>query len=88
MRTTIARTMRSLGRRTHSPGRGGPIFAVLAPAGLPGRPRAHFRRACRVACHAAGAARIGREAASDQVVVLGHPSGRPAVKIFPYLSIH
>jgi len=89
MRTTIVRTMRCRGRRMHSPvapapdlcsarARGiGWAAASLTSGGLAGwlvvRP---VRRGSSVA------------AAPAHMVVLRHPGGRPAVKIFPYLSIH
>jgi len=38
MRTTIVRTIRSRGRRTHPPVAPAPDLAVLAPAGLAGPP--------------------------------------------------
>jgi hypothetical protein len=89
MRTTTARTMRCRDRRTYSPVAPAPDLCSARARGIGrGAACAHFRRACRVAYRAAVEARIEREAVPAHMVVLRHPGGRPAVKIFPYLSIH
>lgn len=73
MRTTIVRTMRSRGRRTHSPVAPGPDLCSACARGI---------------ARAPPALTSGGLAAPAHMVVLRHPGGRPAVKIFPYLSIH
>jgi hypothetical protein len=89
MRTTTARTMRCRGRRTYSPVAPAPDLCSARARGMAGAPPALTSgRLAGVACHAAGEERIERAPAPDQGVVLGHPGGRLAVKIFPYLSIH